>query len=102
MSTKGDGSVSHDVNDVLNDVASHDDDGIKRDRWGRYLLADPETGEVVPFTRASTIARMLNDGIGLEKWMQRNLAYGIGQREDLFMLAASVASVDETELLQQV
>lgn len=75
---------------------------IKRDQWGRYKLPDPETGEIKPWTRASTVARTLVDSFALDKWMQRNLVFGLGRRPDLFAKAASVASIDERQTLSKV
>ena len=75
---------------------------VKRDRWGRYLLPHPETGKEQAWTRASTIAKTMADNFALSKWMQRNLAFGIGKREDLYAKAASVASVDEKDTLNKI
>jgi len=84
------------VNDLLNDV-SEIDNGIKRDRWGRYVLPDPETGEIKPWTRATTLANIMDDTTSLDVWKTRNLIYGIGCREDLFALAASVSGAELAE-----
>ncbi len=74
------------------------DDGIPRDRWGRYVLPDPETGEKRIFTRVTTIAGTLKDRFGLEKWDQRNIVYGMGQRPSLFAKAAAARRNDERTL----
>ena len=51
-----------------------------------------------PWTRATTVANTLADRYGLEKWAQRSIVYGIGQREDLYALAASHSLDDKQEL----
>lgn len=70
---------------------------LERDRYGRPLLPDPETGEIKGWTRPTTIASELADLKGLETWKHRKIAYGIGQREDLFAMAASTSSTYKAE-----
>jgi hypothetical protein len=77
------------------------DDGIKRDRYGRYLLPDPETGKLKAWTRATTIAGTLKDRFGLEQWDQRNIVYGIGQRQSLYAKAAA-ATLDDRKILDGI
>ena len=48
----------------------------KHDRWGRYLLPDPETGAERAWTRATTVARTLADEYGLTKWKLRHGGQG--------------------------
>lgn len=74
------------------------DDGIPRDRYGRYVLPDPETGQTRTWTRVTTIAGSLKDRYGLEKWAQRNLVYGLGQRQALYAQAAASSLDDRTTL----
>jgi hypothetical protein len=62
----------------------------RRDRWGRYIIPDPETGEDREWTRATTIAGVLPDRFNLERWGERMVAYGLAQRDDLLLLAQSV------------
>jgi hypothetical protein len=74
----------------------------ERDRWGRYVMPDPETGELKPWVRASTISRGLADTTSLDKWMRNNLVYGLGKREDLYAMAASLASPNEKVMIDQI
>jgi hypothetical protein len=74
----------------------------KRDRYGRYMLPDPDTGKERPWTRATTIAGTLADRYGLEKWAQRNTVLGLGLRQDLYALAASCTAEDKQQLEQIV
>lgn len=53
------------------------------------------------WTRATTIAETLEDRFGLEWWDKRNVAYGIGQRPDLYALAQS-ATLDDKDTLNDV
>jgi hypothetical protein len=53
------------------------------------------------WTRATTVAHTLADRYNLERWTQRNIAYGLGARADLYALAAS-STPDDRELLDQV
>lgn len=62
----------------------------RRDRYGRYIIPDPETGLDREWTRATTIAGVLPDRFGLERWGERMVAYGLAQRDDLIVLAQSV------------
>jgi hypothetical protein len=89
-------AMSQAVNNVLNGVVDADD-GVKRDQWGRYLLADPTTGEIIPWTRATTLAGCLDDTTSLDIWKNRNIVFGIGRRPDAYALAASAATTTDTE-----
>jgi hypothetical protein len=71
---------------------------IKRDRWGRYVIPDPETGKERSWTRATTIAGTLSDRFGLERWAKRNVVLGIGIRSDLYAQAASCKPDDKDAL----
>jgi hypothetical protein len=62
----------------------------KRDRWGRYLLPDPATGDEVSWTRATTIANTLSDSWGLTDWKVRMAVKGVAMRDDLRALAAAL------------
>lgn len=56
---------------------------IPQDRWGRPLLAPAPGAKPVPYTRASTIARTLDDPSGLIAFKQRQTALGLAARPDL-------------------
>lgn len=63
----------------------------RRDRWGRYVLKDPRTGQFLPrkngFTRATTFAKALSNTYGIAQWQQRNVAIGLAKRADLLAQA---------------
>lgn len=70
----------------------------KRDRYGRYLLPNPETGEEQPWTRATTVSGTLKDRYAVEEWDNCNIVYGMGQRPDLFARAAASKRDDNSTL----
>lgn len=74
----------------------------KFDRYGRYLLPDPETGKERAWTRVSTVARTLKDEYGLTQWKMRMVAKGVAIRPDLIALAAAADPVDDKSDLQSV
>lgn len=55
----------------------------RRDRWGRYLVVPPGGGKPVGYTRATTIAKTLDDMSALMSWGERMTAIGLSQRPDL-------------------
>lgn len=71
-------------------ASSADEDGTEHDRFGRYLLPDPLTGEERSWTRASTMAKTLSDSYALTQWAKRMVAAGMALRPDLVSVAASL------------
>ena len=67
----------------------------KRDRWGRPLV----DGD--PYTRASTLAKALDDTSNLIKWKARTTALGLAKSPDLIALA-STATGDERSKLNEI
>lgn len=74
------------------------------DQYGRYLLPDPGNpgGGRIPWTRATTLARTIDDTWNLQQWDQRMVAHGLGKREDLFALVQSLDPETNKKELQQV
>src|SRR5690242_5913239 len=68
----------------------------ERDRWGRYKLPHPETGESRGWTRVTKLADTLEDSYGLPGWQKRDVASGIGKRLDRADLA-SAPELDDWE-----
>jgi len=60
------------------------------DRWGRYLLPSPHTGNKRPFTRVTTFARTIVDSYALNLWQQRMTAKGMALRSDLVAMASTM------------
>jgi hypothetical protein len=74
-----------------------------KDGYGRYLLDADGKGKA-PYTRATTIAKMLDSGKGLEIWQQRKVAKGVAQSPALVARAAATPLDDKQawrEILDQ-
>lgn len=61
---------------------------IPRDRWGRPLIIPSTGGKPVPYVRASTLAKTLDDLNQLMLWKQRKTLEGVLRRPDLLTQAA--------------
>jgi PD-(D/E)XK nuclease superfamily protein len=70
----------------------------KRDRYGRYLLPDPDSGKELPWTRATTFAKSISDSFGLTNWQLRMAVKGVAMRADLYALAAATPIDDKSKL----
>lgn len=57
--------------------------GPPRDRWGRYMIPDPHTGKQRAWTRATTIAKTLDDAANLTRWAKRMTAIGVATKPHL-------------------
>lgn len=53
------------------------------DRYNRYLLPHPETGDETAFQRGTSFARLASATFGLERWKLRMTARGLSVRPDL-------------------
>jgi len=62
---------------------------VQRDRWGRPLIIPPEGGKPVAYRRVTRFIEVLDDRWQLERWKQRQVAAGMGLRNDLVVKAAS-------------
>lgn len=62
---------------------------VEFDRWKRYLLPDPITSHMKPWTRVTTLSATISDRYMLEQWEKRSVAVGLSRRPDLVELAAS-------------
>lgn len=76
-------------------LATHD---VPRDRWGRYLIVPPDGGPRVPYTRATTVAKTLDDTTSLMKWGKRMVVIGLATRPDLVDLARATPVDDRRRL----
>jgi hypothetical protein len=63
---------------------------IPRDQWGRPLIIPEGGGTPVGYTRASTLAKALDDLNNLMMWKQRKTAQGLLVRPDLLTRLAGV------------
>ena len=73
-------------------------DQTRRDRWGRYLVLPPGQKKPVGYTRATTIAKALDDTSSLMAWNSRMTAIGLASRPDLIALVASTPQDDKKTL----
>lgn len=74
----------------------------KFDRWQRYLLPDPVTGEQKAWTRVSTIARAMSDEYHLTRWKMRMVAKGTALRPDLHAGAAAADPEEDKSDLNSI
>jgi hypothetical protein len=69
---------------------------VPRDRWQRPLIIPPNGGQPVAYTRASTMAKALDDLNNLMAWKQRKTAVGLLRRPDLLTrVAGAIANGDD-------
>jgi hypothetical protein len=83
------------MNTITNDLLV---DRVRRDRWGRYLVVPPNGTKPVGYTRATTVAKALDDQGGLMNWRSRMVLLGVTQRADLLALAATADPTDKRTL----
>ena len=77
---------------------------IPRDRFGRPMIVPPDAknkNKRTPYRRCTTFVGCLDDMNGLMKWQARQVAYGMGQRNDL-MLAAAAADPGDKKTLHDI
>ena len=72
------------------------------DRWDRYVLPDPDTGQVKAWTRVTTLAGALDDRFALSAWENRMVAKGMAMRPDLVALAANLDVEADREQLGKI
>lgn len=70
---------------------------VERDQWDRPKIIPPGGGKPVSYRRASTIAEVLENHIGLENWKRRLVAEGLAQRPDLVQ---AIHTANKREVLQ--
>lgn len=59
------------------------DDDTRRDGYGRYLIVPPAGGKPIGYTRATTIAKVLDSGGGLAAWKAAMTVQGLLLRPGL-------------------
>ncbi len=68
---------------------------IPRDQWKRPMIKHPETGELVSYTRASTLGEYIANRAGLHIYQMRQVVRGMGLREDLGWMAAALPALTD-------
>lgn len=81
-------------------TAQTDDDGVKRDRYGRYVLPHPDTRVEQGWTRVTTLAKSASDTFNLDRWGLRMAMKGLMMRPDLQAMVASTPFEDKDKLNQ--
>ena len=80
-----------------NDIILYNTPETRRDRWGRYMVLPPAGHKPVGYTRATTVAKALDDTSSLMAWGERMTAIGLSQRPDL-LAEIALAGDDKTKL----
>jgi hypothetical protein len=57
---------------------------VRRDRYQRYLVLPPGATKPVGYTRATTVAKAIEDASSLINWKGRMVALGLAARPDLY------------------
>jgi hypothetical protein len=71
----------------------------KRDRWGRPQVVSPDGGKPVSYTRATTIAKTIEDQHSLIAWRARVTAKGLTIRSELLSM---IAVTDDRQRLDEL
>lgn len=87
---------------ILDDLAQPAPDPVKRDRWGRYLIPDPVTGKARGWTRATTVAKTLDDSTALTAWAKRQVALGVAAKAHIAAGIVAAGATDKRRLDQLV
>lgn len=73
-------------------------DTTRRDRYGRYLVVPPDGGKPIPYTRATTIAKTIEDQHSLIAWKARMTGIGLTRRPELLATLAITDTADKQRL----
>lgn len=71
-----------------------EEEDVPRDGMKRYLLPDPQTGEIKGRTRVTTVSGSMENNFSLGRWEKRLIVRGMGLRADL-MARAGAANPDD-------
>jgi hypothetical protein len=73
-------------------------DPIRRDQYGRYKVLAPKGKKPVGYSRATTIAKALDDTSNLAAWGKRMTALGLAVRPDLLAMVQTTDAADKKAL----
>jgi hypothetical protein len=73
-------------------------DPIRRDQYGRYKVLAPNGKKPVGYTRATTVAKALDDTSNLAAWGKRMTALGLASRPDLLAMIQTTDATDKKAL----
>lgn len=71
-------------------------DGARRDGKGQYSVVPPAGGKPRGYTRATNVAKVLDETSGLMVWKARMTALGLAARPDLMAAIAAAETGDNT------
>lgn len=81
--------------DQLGDYGNIADDGVRRDRWGRYLVVPPEGGRPVAYRRTTTVAKALDAEGSLVPWAQSRAMLGLVRDSGVLRRLRALLKVSE-------
>ncbi|QDN64391.1 hypothetical protein [Streptomyces sp. S1D4-14] len=81
---------------------AHGEKETKRDRFGRYLIPHPDTGEEQAWTRATTFAKSISDTYALSQWGLRMALLGATVRPDIVQRAHGKHVKADKQLLDEL
>ena len=84
---------------TLDDLTPEQSDTTRRDHYGRYKVVPPGGSKPVGYTRATTIAKALDDMHSLVAWKARTAAKGLTLRPELLKM---IAITDERKTLDDL
>jgi len=73
-------------------------DPVRRDQWGRYKVLPPAGKKPVGYTRATTVAKALEETSNLAAWGKRMTALGLAARPDLLAMVQTADPTDKRAL----
>lgn len=79
-----------------------DDERQLLDRWNRYVLVDPFTGQSHAWTRATTFAGSIRDSYALNQWQQRMVVKGMSLRPDLVAKASALDVKNDKDKMDKI
>lgn len=68
---------------------------FNRDRWGRPLIPVDGQMKPLPYSRPSSLGKVLTDDTALSKWMQRQIIYGMANNRQLQILATTIKDPEQ-------
>jgi hypothetical protein len=85
--------------------AHEDEQGIKRDRWGRYIIPslkpNLEQGQETYWTRVTTFAKSTADTAALTAWSERMAIKGVVMQPDL-LVKAQATRIEDRDTLNEI
>lgn len=74
---------------------------IERDQWDRPKIIPPGGGKAVSYRRASTVAEVIEDHYGLNRWRSRLQAEGLAARPDLVQAIHTATRKEVMAILEE-